>query len=120
MAGPPIAVVFVLSIPRHSAAMPQDALNPEWVQKDLAGAAVIGKLVPAEKQTIRSIMAILGGGNPDQDDDTGFGGRIFSVRRGHGYTSVTAQGFEVSGRLARLRVSVHSLLGTGKSFANKS
>ena len=71
--------------------MPQDALNPEWVQKDLVGAAVIGKLVPAEKQTIRSIMAVLGGGNPDQDDDTGFGGRIFSVRRGHGYTSVTAQ-----------------------------
>jgi hypothetical protein len=72
----------------------------------VAGAASLGRLVPLNRQTVQSIVGVLGGGKADQDDATGFGGNLFAVRKGLGYTSVAVHGFAFNGRLAWVRVSV--------------
>jgi hypothetical protein len=101
-------LITTMEVAFGGTALPQDIPKPEYLRDDIAGAAMIGKLMPLEKQTLQSILAAVGGGEPDQNDETGFGGQIFDFRRGHGYTAVTVRGFASNGRLAWVRVGVES------------
>lgn len=80
------------------------SLNPEYVRLDVQGVSVVGRLFPLENQSVEGILGI----GPGQDDDTGFGGRLFAARTGLGYSSVVLRGFAFNGRLAWVRIGVES------------
>jgi hypothetical protein len=101
-------MIAALAIAFRSTAVPQAVLIAEYLRDDVAGATQIGKLIPLDKQTVQGILAVVGRVKADQDEETGFGGRIFEVRRGHGYTSIIVRGFAVNGRLAWVKMGVEA------------
>lgn len=81
------------------------AVKPEWLHLDIEGSARLGRLIPLEKQTVQSIADVLGS-HADPDDNAGFGGEIFSIRRGYGYTSITVRGFAFNHHPAWVRMGL--------------
>jgi hypothetical protein len=102
-----ICLVTLSSAP-PIALLAQNPLNIEYLSDDLNGVGRLGKLVPLERLSLADIPTVIGADRPERDDDTGFGGRLIEVAKGHGYVTVRFRGFAFNGRLAWARVSAEA------------
>ena len=96
------ASVWVL----HAGVSTGEDLKPEYVHQDMEGVAWIGRVLPLNKQTVESVSVAWDAKPATEDTETGFGGRIFKVGRGLGYTVIRFHGFEYNGRLAWAEVGL--------------
>jgi len=97
----------IVVIALHRPATGAEPLRPEWIARDTAGAALVGKLMPIREQISAPIYDIFDVGVDRLDSfESGFGGRRISVRKGYGYTSMYLEAFEFDGRLARFKMGI--------------
>jgi hypothetical protein len=99
----PSLILLVISV---LAAAPQEALNDAYVQHDIEAMDRLRQLLPFEQETPQHFAAVLEVNEPDEVNPAGFGGTLFSIRKGHGYTTLFVTGFTVRGRLAWLRIGI--------------
>jgi hypothetical protein len=97
---------LVLLVVPLAAEEPQEPLNNAYVQHDLQAMDRLRQLQPFEQETPKHLATVFEVNEPDESNAAGFDGTLFSVRKGHGYTTLFATGFTVRGRLAWLRIGI--------------
>ena len=103
----PVGLLILLSFP--CGAQELKPLNREWLAIDQRSMELISLLaspVPLTPQRIMDILSVRD--KDDTEEDLGFGATRFSIRKGHGYTSLVVEAFVFRGTIGSYKLELDS------------
>jgi hypothetical protein len=94
-----VCILTVLLSQATGLAQNSEALNSEWLAKDIEAIQLISRIMPLENQSIDYIKNVLNIDQEPDEEDLGLGAKRYYLSKGSGYTSIRIYMFLVNGQV---------------------
>ena len=101
-------VVLLVCHVSYAPAQEPEPLRPEWVAADFRSLELVSLLASPSALTVQGIKDILRVRGDHEEQDLGFDATTFEIGKGHGYTSLYAEGLVFKGNIGFYKIGIRS------------